>query len=126
MAIGGTKYLPPDSDTLSNLWQQLATEHNVLLYQSQPDIARTYQGAISLFLQIARNQFFYDANKRTGRLMMNGILLSNGLPVINLPASEQLTFNRLMLDFYPSGDEQAMQEFMCACLDEAVLKIMAE
>jgi Fic family protein len=39
---------------------------------------------------MARIQFFYDGNKRTGRLMMNGVLLTNGLPVINLPASKQL------------------------------------
>jgi hypothetical protein len=41
--------------------------------------------------------------ERTGRLMMNGVLLTNGLPVINLPASKQLEFNQLMLDFYPSN-----------------------
>jgi Fic family protein len=53
---------------------------------------------------MARIQFFYDGNKRTGRLMMNGVLLTNGLPVINLPASKQLEFNQLMLDFYPSNN----------------------
>jgi Fic family protein len=53
--------------------------------------------------------FFYDGNKRTGRLMMNGVLLTNGLPVINLPASKRLEFNQLMLDFYLSNNEAPMR-----------------
>jgi hypothetical protein len=44
--------------------------------------------------------------------MMNGVLLTNGLPVINLPASKQLEFNQLMLDFYPSNNEAPMRALM--------------
>lgn len=126
VTIAGTDHLPPDSSALAQAWAKLAGEHERLLYQAEPDVAKTYQGAISVFLQMAREQFFYDGNKRTGRLMMNGILLSSGLPAINLPAAEQLSFNRLMLDFYPSGAERAMQDFMLGCLDEAAVRIMSE
>lgn len=90
------------------------------------NIDSVYQYAISLFLQMARQQFFYDGNKRTGRMMMNGILLKNGLPIINLPVSRQLEFNQLMLDFYPNNNEASMQAFILSCLDDKYLRIMAE
>ncbi|SMN10692.1 Huntingtin interacting protein E-like protein [uncultured Candidatus Thioglobus sp.] len=120
ISISGTKYLPPNHQELPNLWQQLSTKP---MPSNTDDL---YQYAVSLFLQMARTQFFYDGNKRTGRLMMNGILLQNGLPVINLPASKQLEFNQLMLDFYPSNNEAPMQAFMRSCLNPQHLDIMAE
>ena len=120
VSIAGTNYLPPNHKELPNLWQKLKQK-------SMPnDIDGIYQYAISLFLQMARIQFFYDSNKRTGRLMMNGILLKNGLPVINLPVSKQLEFNQLMLDFYSSNNEVPMQALMVSCLGAKYLKIMAE
>jgi Fic family protein len=118
--IAGTDYHPPKYNELDSLWQEIENiifdDNNVLLYQK----------AISVFLQMARTQFFYDGNKRTGRMIMNGILLQHGLPVINLPANKQLEFNKLMLDFYPSGNEAKMQKFMLGCLDITILKIMME
>jgi hypothetical protein len=59
-------------------------------------------------------------------MMMNGILLSCGLPIINLTANKQLEFNQLMLDFYPSGNEQDMQNLMLSCLDDKILQMMME
>lgn len=118
--IAGTHYEPPAHTQLKTLWQELSAKKIV------GDNLTAYSGAISVFLQIARNQFFYDGNKRTGRLMMNGMLLNYGLPVINLPASKQLEFNTLMIDFYATGDECAMQEFMLSCLDTKILEIMME
>ena len=131
VTIAGTNHIPPRADKLPTLWQQLTGKHHPALLQSEMrqskiDIEQTYTCAISLFLQMARIQFFYDANKRLGRLMMNGILLVNGLPAINLPAKKQLEFNQLMLDFYASDDEQPMQIFMRACLERKILEIMSE
>lgn len=120
VSIAGTSYSPPNYKELPDLWQRI---HKT---PKPNDIDDIYQCAISLFLQMARIQFFYDGNKRTGRLMMNGMLLQNGLPVINLPASQQLMFNQLMLDFYVSNDEVPMQAFMLSCLNAKHLKIMAE
>ena len=126
VTIAGTDYIPPKAKELPFLWQQLAEKYDPVLHQSQINTEHTYTHAVSLFLQMARIQFFHDVNKRLGRLMMNGILLSNGLPAINLPAKKQLTFNQLMLDFYPSGNEQPMQTFMLGCLEQKILRIMAE
>jgi Fic family protein len=114
--IAGTDFIPPNYKELDKEWQKIVV--------ATGDNKTIYQNAISVFLQMARNQFFYDGNKRTGRMMMNGILLKNGLPIINLTAKKQLEFNNLMLDFYKSGIEKPMQEFMLSCLDERILEIM--
>jgi hypothetical protein len=57
---------------------------------------------------------------------MNGHLLNNGYPAINIPASRQLEFNELMLDFYESGDQKAMNSFVRSCMDERAVRIMKE
>ena len=135
VTIAGTNYCPPSAEKLPALWQQLAEKHHLALPQDTMlqhstnqliDIKQIYTHAIGLFLQMARMQFFYDANKRLGRLMMNGVLLANGLPAINLPVSKQLEFNQLMLAFYPSDNTQPMQDFMLSCLSQKIIQIMSE
>ncbi len=113
VSISGTEYVPPAPDQLASVWAVL--QARVLTI---PDV---YDAAISLFLGMARAQFFWDVNKRLGRFMLNGLVLSAGFPVINVPARRQLTFNRLMLDFYTSGDESPMNQFLRACLDQRLL-----
>ncbi|MGR3984163.1 MAG: Fic family protein, partial [Gammaproteobacteria bacterium] len=126
VTIAGSEYVPPRADALPGLWRELEKKHQPALRDSAADIEALYTRAISVFLQMARTQFFYDANKRLGRLMMNGILLVNGLPAINLPAKRQLEFNRLMTDFYAGNNEQPMQDLMRDCIEAKVLEIMAE
>jgi len=118
VTIAGTDWLPPDHTQLPGLFDKMAEEA-----ASRDDI---YDSAIFVFLEMARNQFFYDVNKRMGRFMMNGLLLYNGYPAINLPARRQLEFNRLMLDFYVSGDHAPMNAFMRSCLEEKIIRIMRE
>lgn len=118
VTIAGTTYMPPAADKLDALFAAMV--------QSLDAFSDIYDKAIHVFLTMARCQFFYDVNKRMGRFMMNGILLDAGFPVINLPASRQLEFNQLMLDFYDSGDETAMNAFLRSCLDERVIRIMSE
>jgi len=118
VTIAGTEYMPPGAQDLPGLFKTMVTEALGL-----KDI---YDQAIFVFLTMARVQFFYDVNKRMGRFMMNGILLNAGFPAINLPAKKKLEFNRLMLDFYSSGDQQPMNTFLRSCLDERVIRIMSE
>jgi len=61
-----------------------------------------------------------------GRFMMNGLLLSAGMPAINLPVKRKEEFNRLMLDFYRSDDVVPMTQFMKSCLSPQIIKIMSE
>ena len=119
VTISGTTYQPPAAEKLDELWQAITQ------IAASQDCDIIYNQAIGLFLDMARIQFFYDVNKRSGRFMMNGLLLSRGLPVINLPAKHQLQFNELMLQFYTSGDKQEMIAFMKSCLDPRVIEIMS-
>ncbi len=116
--IAGTAYMPPKASLLPQYFDQMLEDMNKL-----DDI---YDQAIHLFLSMARIPFFYDVNKRMGRFMMNGHLLSHGYPAINLPAKSQQTFNQLMLDFYINNDPEKMNNFMRSCMDKRVIQIMAE
>ena len=118
VTIAGTKYMPPSADVLPVLFAKMVD--NAANFQ---DI---YDKAIHLFLTMARWQFFYDVNKRMGRFVMNGLLLSHGYPGINLPAKRKLEFNQLMLDFYETGEQQPMNAFLRSCLDERIVEIMKE
>jgi Fic family protein len=116
--IAGTDYEPPSAEELPARFGQLLTD--ITAYDDP------YDQAIHVFLAMARNQFFYDVNKRTGRLMMNGHLLSLGFPAINVPATRQLEFNQLMLRFYETGDMGEMNQFMRSCLNPKAIRIMKE
>lgn len=118
VTIAGTRYMPPKAEVLPGLFEQMTVEVGA--------IDDVYDQAIFLFLTMARTQFFYDVNKRMGRFLMNGLLLSNGFPAINLPARRQLEFNTLMLDFYPTGEMGPMNAFLRSCLDERIIEIMKE
>lgn len=116
--IAGTNFTPPPANDLPRLFDDMVAGLDAM--------ADIYDQAIHVFLTMARCQFFYDVNKRMGRFLMNGHLLAHGYPAINLPASRRLEFNELMLDFYPSGDESAMNAFMRSCLDPRIIDIMRE
>lgn len=118
VTIAGSEYMPPKAaDLPTNYEAMIATASK---------INDVYDRAIHVFLSIARNQFFYDVNKRTGRLMMNGVLLSAGYPALNLPAKRKLEFNELMMRFYESGNETEMNAFLRTCIDPHVIEIMSE
>ena len=113
VSIGGSEYEPPSPDKLDALWLETESEIN--------QIEDVYDKAIAAFLKMARVQFFWDVNKRMGRFMMNGILLNEGYPIINVPVRKQLEFNTLMLEFYSSNDMKKMNIFLRNCLDEKII-----
>jgi len=57
-------------------------------------IEDVYDNAIAPFSKIARIHFYWDVNKRMRRFIMNGILLDEGYPIINVPVrkSESSTY----------------------------------
>jgi len=118
VTIAGTDYEPPAAGRLPELFEQMVA--------GMGSMADIYDQAISLFLTMARCQFFYDVNKRMGRFMMNGHLLSHGYPAINLPARRRLEFHQLMLNFYTNNDQQPMNVFLRSCLSDRVIAIMRE
>jgi Fic family protein len=76
------------------------------------DVSDPFERALAFFLFGALHQFFFDGNKRTSRLMMNGELLRSGFNAINIPFAEAQTFNRLMVDFYRSKEATPMMHFL--------------
>lgn len=74
-----------------------------------------FERAIAYFLFGALQQFYFDGNKRTSRLMMNGELISNDMNGISISALKKIEFNEKMKDFYLSKDGTAMMDFMIRC-----------
>jgi Fic family protein len=102
--IGGTEYLPPAPDTLNAVFEAGVKAIN--------KIRHPIMKALTYFLFGARSQLFYDGNKRVSRLMMNGILLSAGYPMLNIKAKDKLEFNTQMIAFYDSGNYLKALEYL--------------
>ena len=107
VTIAGTDYRPPPPEALSGLY-----DTGIAALRRVPNVC---ERAIATFLFGALHQFFYDGNKRTSRLMMNGILLSAGEDGISVPARRALEFNEAMIRFYDSRDGTEMMRFMATC-----------
>jgi len=114
VVISGSDYEPPSPEKLDEIWLKTECEIDLI-----PDV---YDKAIAVFLKMARTQFFWDVNKRMGRFMMNGILLKEGFPIINVPVKRQFEFNKLMLEFYSSNDMKAMNNFLRTCINEKIIE----
>ena len=67
--------------------------------------------AIAVFLFMSRTQFFFDANKRTASLMMNGCLMLNGFWPITVLNQESVLFHQKLGRFYESGNADEMMAF---------------
>lgn len=105
----GIGFRPPAAADLPRVW----AEGVAPLGRDEADPRET---AARIFLLMARSQFFYDANKRTAALMMNGFLMSRGLSPVIMPASESARFHRELGDYYESGDPARMLRLLAACM----------
>lgn len=114
VTISGSEYEPPSARKLDHVWREIEAEVAACI-----DV---YDQAITAFLRMARAQFFWDVNKRMGRFMMNGILLSYGYPIINVPAKRQQEFNQLMLAFYTTAEMTDMNKFLRSCVNEKIIE----
>jgi Fic family protein len=83
-----------------------------------------FEQALAFFLFGALQQFFFDGNKRTSRFMMNGVLMSNGIDAISVPAAKVQAFNEKMVRFYLTRDATEMMTFLIECHPE-VKEILA-
>lgn len=114
VTIAGTDYLPPRFDELDDRFEVMLSHFST--------IENDYHKAIYLFLQFAKEQFYYDNNKRQGRFMMNAYLVDQGLPAINVPKSREYDFNHGMLRFYDSTDNDSseMHAFLMSCIHPTI------
>ena len=115
VGIAGTGHQPPPWETLHERFER-GLRHVA-------GISSTHERGIATFLFCALHQFFFDGNKRTGRLMMNGELLSAGWDAISVPANRMLEFNAAMIRFYDSRDATEMMQFMAGCSLDRTLRV---
>ncbi len=106
--IAGTEHQPPPAEQLEQIF------HDGLAYLN--NLSNPLEQAMAMFLFGSLHQFFYDGNKRTSRLMMNGILLSNGLDAMTIPAKQKLAFNQTMISFYDSHQADEMMTFLVSLI----------
>jgi hypothetical protein len=83
------------------------------------NIENPLERGIAVFAYIARTQFFFDANKRTAMLLLNGILASSAIKPFFVPDSEKGKFSMVLTEFYESGNADNFMNFMAdvACPD---------
>lgn len=109
--IGGTDFLPPVADELEDIFNK---EFPIIIERCKS----ATELAFEIFLWGALNQFYYDENKRTSRLVSNLVLISNGQGMFNVKVKDRLEFNTLMVEFYDTRKvENIMEFFYNKCLE---------
>jgi len=105
VSIAGTqKYKAPKHDELDGIF---SNEIHVILDKFPP-----IEQAIRLFLWGSLNQFYWDGNKRTARIIANGILINEGIGIFNISSRDILEFNTLMTDFYDTQKADNICKFL--------------
>lgn len=101
--ISGIKYVPavPSKKILER-------------YNSILNIDSIEKRSVELFCHVTRNQIFWDGNKRTGFLVANKELISADRGVLCVDIDKYAIFNRLLSQFYETGDNSELCEFMCS------------
>lgn len=107
VGIAGTEHTPPSATRLDQIFSIGLDQIN--------QIEDSVERAFVFFLFGALNQFFWDGNKPSSRLMMAGELLSNGYDIANVPAKRKLEFNQKMIRFYDTKDGTEMMDFLSTC-----------
>lgn len=96
--IVGTDYIPPRQK------HEIISEIGRILYE-QEQFTNPLERAVFLHCNIAKTQPFFDANKRTSRMIESIVLMNNGIiPNYSIKDSDILHYRRAIIDFYEKGD----------------------
>lgn len=102
VSIGGTSWTPEQPhegviiETIDNLNKITDPELKALKY----------------FCFIARTQMFIDGNKRVAQLIANKILIENDIGIFQIDLEYLEEFKTLLLQFYESGNDTEIINFM--------------
>jgi len=66
----------------------------------------------------AYHQFYFDGNKRTGRFVMNTILMSHGFDAIMTPARLREEYNRSLAQMYLTDNLTPHMRFLVCVYDD--------
>jgi len=103
--IGGTDFLPPKAEVLGSVFSD---ELSIITERCKSKVDLAFE----IFLWVSLNQFYYDGNKRTARLVANIILISKGQGIFNIKVKDRLKFNILMVEFYNTRNADNIFEFL--------------
>lgn len=68
--------------------------------------------ALKYFCYITRTQMFIDGNKRVAQLMANKVLIENDIGIFQIPIEKLEEFKGMLIEFYETGDDVKIIEFM--------------
>lgn len=92
----GTEYIPPDPGELKSLVKPVFRDLN--------HIRNPFDRAVMTFGALSKLQFFLNGNKRTSLLMMNGVLVSEGVHPVFFPRKWKRIFDEYLFRCYNNGD----------------------
>lgn len=102
VGITGTKYTP-----LDNVFQiREALEDSTRLINSKSNI---FEKALLALVLLSYIQAFTDGNKRTARIVSNGILIANGYCPISFRTVDSIDYKKAMLMFYEQNNIAAFK-----------------
>lgn len=102
VGITGTNYTPLDNEFLI----REALEDAVKLINSKSDI---FDKALLALVLLNYIQAFTDGNKRTARIVSNGILIANGYCPVSFRTVDSVDYKKAMLMFYEQNNIAAFK-----------------
>ena len=67
----------------------------------------TYK-ALKYMYYAMRTQLFWDGNKRTAIVSTNGIMMLNGLGIMNISEQQLEYWNQLLSEFYETNNDETI------------------
>ena len=102
VGITGTNYTPLDNE----FQIREALEDSVSLINSKSNI---FEKALLALVLLSYIQAFTDGNKRTARIISNGILIANGYCPISFRTVDSIDYKKAMLMFYEQNNIAAFK-----------------
>ncbi len=102
VGISGTNYIP-DIPVYEIIEKEIS---NIL------KIEEVTLRAIKFMLYSMRKQLFWDGNKRTSMIVANKIMIQNGKGIITVKEDNLLEFNKLLTEYYDTGNDEKLIKFI--------------
>lgn len=79
--------------------------------------------ALRLFLFIAKNQIFWDGNKRTALIAANSIMFNHGAGLVSIPENKFMSFNELLFNYYNSSEDVGLEDILYFMYSDCIFGI---